>query len=36
VGQRSHVKSRGLYFFMEKETKIVNWEHDFFVYHRIV
>jgi hypothetical protein len=31
VGQREHSKSRGLniFFSMEKETKIINWEQDF-------
>ena len=30
MGQRGHCKSRGLYlFYMERETKIINWEKDF-------
>ena len=29
MGQRGHSKSRGLLFFsMEKEMKIINWEQD--------
>ena len=36
MGQRGHGKSRGLYFFMEKEMKIINLEQDFFVHHRTV
>jgi hypothetical protein len=36
VGQRGHSKSRGLSFFkMEKETKIINREEDFFCTPRI-
>ena len=27
---------KGLYFFIEKKTKIINWEKDFFVRHRTV
>ena len=31
------LKEQGIIFFsMEKETKIVSWEQDFFVHHRIV
>jgi len=29
VGQRGRSKSRGFFFSMEKETKIINWEQDF-------
>jgi hypothetical protein len=35
VGQRGHAKSRG-FFSIEKKTKIVNWEQDFCVHHRLV
>jgi len=36
-GQRRHSKSRGLYlFYMERETKIINWEQDFFVQNSIL
>ena len=35
--KKGYSESRGLYFsFMEKEMKIINWEQDFYVYHRIV
>ena len=30
MGQRGHRKSRGLYFPMEKNMKIINWEEVFF------
>ena len=37
MGQKGHGRSRGLYFFsMEKETKIISWEQNFFVHHTIV
>ena len=37
MGQRRHSKSKGLSFFLwKKETKIINWEQDFFVNHRSV
>ena len=36
MGQRGHRKSRGLYFSMEKDTKIINKEQVFFVHHRII
>ena len=37
MGQREHCKSRGLYlFYMERETKIINLEKEFFLHHRIV
>ena len=36
MGQRGHRKSRGLYFSMEKDTKIINKEQVFFVHHRTV
>ena len=37
MGLRRHSKSRGIIFFsMENETKIINWEQDFFVHRRIV
>jgi hypothetical protein len=37
VRQKWHSKSRGFSFFsMEKEIKIINWEQDFFVHHRII
>jgi hypothetical protein len=29
VGQRGSSKSRGLFFSVERETKIINWEQDF-------
>ena len=32
--KREHCKSRRLYFFMEKETKVINWDQIFFVHHR--
>ena len=35
MGQRGHSKSRGLFFSMERETKIINWNR-FFVHHRTV
>jgi len=34
VGQRGHSRNRGLYFCVEKEKKIFNWEQDF-LHHRI-
>jgi len=30
------VRAGGYIFFMKKEPKIINWEQDFFVHHRIV
>ena len=34
MGQRGHSRNRGLYFCVEKEKKIFNWEQDF-LHHRI-
>jgi hypothetical protein len=31
VGKRGPCKSRGLFFPMQEETTITNWEQDFFV-----
>jgi len=37
VGKRGHYESREFFFFsMEKEMKIINWEQDFFIHHRIL
>jgi len=37
VGQEDTVRTGEYNFFsMEQETKIINWEHDFFVHNRIV
>ena len=30
------MRAGGYIFSMEKETKIINWEQDFFVHHRII
>jgi hypothetical protein len=35
-GTRGPDKSRALYYFLlEEEMKIINWEQDFFVHHKI-
>jgi hypothetical protein len=34
VGQRGHRRAGDYNFFYGKETKIINWEMDFFVHHR--
>jgi hypothetical protein len=30
MGQRWHGKGRGLYYSIEKGTKLINWEQDYF------
>jgi hypothetical protein len=36
IGEKGALYEQGLHFFMEKETKIINLEQDFFVHHRII
>jgi len=36
VGQRGLSRNGIINFSMEKELKIISWEHDFFIHHRII
>ena len=36
MGKRRYCQSRELFFSLEKEMKIINWEEVFFVHHRIL